>query len=231
MIFKEEKRSWVVTSRAPPPSLFLLRVKPHPRKLLLWKLSLTSQRQTECYFLPTTGNILAGTAIRSLLTNVRGLPNLQLPHLWQGTWSQCLEQETTSQESHCNDFEPRLLWHFPGHPNDSSFTQSSCVTHMDPVRRSLLHEHGNLGNSMNVLSNNFLFQHWMQHGSSRPQTALSSCSPSSPLHWCYSAFMLCGMISVALGNILQGQHYICLLCHLTNSQTHSWLGDSACCQY
>lgn len=35
---------------------------------------------------------------------------------------------------------------------DSSFIQSSSVTHRDPVRCSLLHEHGNLGNYMNVLS-------------------------------------------------------------------------------
>lgn len=137
-----------------------------------------------------------------------------------------LGQETTSRESHCDDFNPRFLWHFLGHPNDRPFIQSSCATHKDPVRHTLFHQHSNFSNYMNVLSNNFLFPVLdaapIQH---RPQTTPSSYSPpSAPLHWCYSAFLFNGMAFVALGNILQGQHCFCLPYYLTIKLRDSFWG-------
>lgn len=75
IIFKEGKRKLGGNKQGTSSVSFY--PQPHPSKLLLRKLSLTSQRQAECFFLPSTDIVLTGTAIQSLLSDVRGFPNLQ----------------------------------------------------------------------------------------------------------------------------------------------------------
>lgn len=64
--------------------------------------------------------------------------------------------ESASQEAHSDNFNPRVLWYFPGYPNDRPLIQNTYITLEGPGSYTLLCEQSSFSNCMNVLSDKLL---------------------------------------------------------------------------
>ena len=121
------------------------------------------------YLLPRTGPVFPGTDPSHLKVLISTVPPLAR-HL-----AHSARTESTSQEAHCDNFNPRFLWCFPGHTNDMPLIQSTCITLKIPGRHTLFCEHSSFRNYMTILPDHLLFPALgaarIQH---RPQTTHSS---------------------------------------------------------
>lgn len=106
-----------------------------------------------CYFLPSTDPVSPELLGRP--SDLKVLISKVPPLTWHLAHS--ARTESASQEAHVEDFNPRFLWYFPGHPKDRPLIQNTYITLKEPGSYTLLCEHSSFSNCMNVLSDNLLF--------------------------------------------------------------------------